>query len=150
MEIIEISAGQLALCLLFVVVAGLCSFSWKLGLERELAVGTLRVFAQLVLMGYVLRYVFRIGSAPLVLAIFGGMILFAVWTIWGRVKEKEVSYFVPVLVSMMLSYMVVSYVVTAVIIRADPWYNPRFFIPLGVFPGGEGQKAGGEGDQNEK
>ena len=44
---IEIGPFQLFLCLIFVVVAGTGSVVLRLGLERDLAWGTVRTFAQL-------------------------------------------------------------------------------------------------------
>jgi len=53
--IIQIGPLQLFLCLGFVLLAGGTSLYHKLGLERDLFVGTVRTFAQLFLMGYVLK-----------------------------------------------------------------------------------------------
>jgi putative ABC transport system permease protein len=131
LSVIDISYGQLMLSTVFVIVAGIASIRLKLGLERDLLWGTIRTFAQLFLIGYVLTYIFAIDSASLVLLVFTGMILFAARTISNRVKEKEVPYFIPTFVSMFVSYMLVTIVVTAFIVDTEPWYRPQYFIPLG-------------------
>lgn len=128
--IIEISPWQLLLCLGFVCLAGGTSFYHKLGLGRDLLVGTIRTFAQLFLMGYVLKFVFEVHVSWIVLLIFTFMIGAAVHIIKGRVKETSVSFVFPTFVSMLLSYTLVSYVVTAVIVGAKPWWTPQYFIPL--------------------
>ena len=46
---IEITPLQLALCLLFVLVAAIGSLVFRLRLEKDLAWGTVRTFAQLFL-----------------------------------------------------------------------------------------------------
>lgn len=91
-EIIQITAGQLALGLVFIVIAGLLSILHSLKLEKDLLVGTLRTFVQLFLLGYALKIIFKIDRAWLVAAVFLIMVLFAAWTILGRVRERQVSF----------------------------------------------------------
>lgn len=128
--IIEIGPLQLMLCLGFVLLAGGASIYHKLGLGRDLLVGTIRTFAQLFLMGYVLKFVFEANYSWLVLLIFSGMVTAAVHIIKGRVKERRIPFVMPTFVAMLISYSLVSYVVTAVIVGAKPWWTPQYFIPL--------------------
>jgi putative ABC transport system permease protein len=129
-EIIPIGLGQLAFGLTFIVVAGATSLYHALKLERDLLVGTIRTFAQLFLLGYILKFIFDLQNAAVVLAIFGFMIFFAAWEIHNRVKEKQIPFFWPVFGSMLISYVIVSYVVTAVMVKVEPWWKPQYFIPL--------------------
>ncbi len=131
MGTLEIGTFQLVLCLIFVLMSGLCSLLLSLKLERDILVGTVRTFAQLFLMGYTLRYVFEFSRVWVVLLLFSGMIGFAAWTIRGRVKERTVPFFRPTLISMLITYTAVTAVVTGVIVQARPWYLPQYFIPLG-------------------
>jgi putative ABC transport system permease protein len=59
------------------------------------------------------------------------MITAAVQIIRGRVGEKAIPYLLPMYFSMMVSYFLVGYVVTGVIIAASPWWLPQYFLPLG-------------------
>ncbi len=131
MNIVEITNIQLLLCLIFMLFTGLSSLFLALGLAKDIIIGTIRTFIQLFLMGFVLKYIFRLDNVYLVLLIFLGMIIFAAITIKGRVKEKRVSYIIPTSISMIIGYMVVTIIVTAVIIQVEPWYNPQYFIPIG-------------------
>ena len=131
MNIVEISPFQLLLCLIFILIAGTGSVVFRLNLEKDLAWGTVRTFAQLYLVGYVLKYIFQINNAYLVLVLFIWMIFWAAHAIRSRVQEKEVAFFLPTFVSMVISYTVVSIMVTAVIVQVEPWYTPRYFITLG-------------------
>jgi putative ABC transport system permease protein len=130
-EIIHIGAGQLALGLLFIAAAGLTSLFHALRLEKDLLVGTVRTFVQLSFLGYVLKFVFDLENGPIVLGLFGLMILFAAWTVRNRIEHRQVPFFWPVFVSMIFSYLVVSYTVTGVIVGVEPWWRPRYFLPLG-------------------
>ena len=141
MSLIEISPLQLALCALFVVVAGTGSAVLRLGLEKDLAWGTVRTFAQLFLVGYVLKFVFQLSNPYLVLLIFVWMVFWAAHAVRGRVKETKVAIFAPTFVSMVASYTTVTVVVTAFIIQVDPWYSPQYFIPLGGMIAGNSMNA---------
>ena len=66
--ILEIGPAQLALALVFILAAGAASLYQGLKLERDLLVGTLRTFAQLFLLGYILKYIFHLNSVWPVLA----------------------------------------------------------------------------------
>ena len=131
MNVVEISPLQLVLCLGFVLIAGISSLVFRLGLEKDLAWGTVRTFAQLFLVGYVLQFIFDIKNPYLILLYYAWMIFWAAQTIRGRVKEKQVRIFAPTFISMVISYMIVAITVTAGILQIRPWYTPQYFIPLG-------------------
>ena len=130
-EIVHIEIEQLAFGLLLILAAGITSVYHTLKLERDLIIGTVRTVVQLFLLGYVLHTVFAVENAPLVLAIFVFMVFFAALTIRGRIKEKRISFFWPVFISMIVSYSLVSFFVTAVVVNVEPWWKPQYFIPLG-------------------
>ncbi len=127
---IDINNSHLLIALVFVILAGAASMVHSLKLEKDLLIGTIRTFAQLFLLGYVLKFIFSVNTAWIVLSMFGCMIVFAAWTIYGRVKEKSFPFFFPVLFSMIVSFSLVGFIVTAVIVNVDPWWTPRYFIPL--------------------
>jgi len=131
MNVIDIGPLQLAFCFVFILVAGAGSATLKLGLERDLMIGTIRTFAQLGIMGYILKFIFDLDNVWLILLLFSFMVFWAAHAIKGRVKEQTVPIFVPTFVSMVLSYTLVSIVVTSVIVQVKPWYTPQYFIPLG-------------------
>lgn len=130
-HIIDIEPYKLAIGLVFVLISGLASLMYSLKLEKDLLIGTIRTFAQLFILGYVLKFVFALSNFYLVMSVFSFMILFAAWTIHSRVKIKQVPFFFPVFISMLLSFSFVSYMVTAVIVNVKPWWEPRYFLPLG-------------------
>ena len=131
MNVIDIGPLQLVYCFAFILIAGAGSMTLKLGLERDLLVGTIRTFAQLGILGYVLKFIFDLDNAWLILLLFSFMVFWAAHAIRGRVKEEKVSIFIPTFISMVTSYTLVSILVTSVIVQAKPWYTPQYFIPLG-------------------
>ena len=137
----NIDFWQLGLALFFIVMAGGASLWLKLGLGKDLLVGTARTFGQLFLMGYVLAYIFQIRLPWMVVLLFVGMIFFAARIVAGRVRGKGIPVMGPVLVSMLLSYLAISYLVSAAVVRADPWWEPRVFLPLGGMVVGNSMNA---------
>lgn len=128
--IIDIGPLQLAVCLVFILLAGATSMAYRLGLEKDLLIGTVRTFVQLYLMGYVLKFVFAVNVGWLVLLIFAAMVAAAVHTIRGRVRERSIPFVVPTFISMAVTYTLVSVLVTGVIVGAKPWWTPQYFIPM--------------------
>ncbi len=128
---LDIGILQLSLVLVFVLLAGIASLRLRLGLERDLLWGTLRTVAQLVLLGFVLTWIFQIRHWYIVLAVYALMIFFAARIIRGRVRAGNIRFFFPVFMSMLFSYMLISLFIVAVVVGADPWYQPEYFLPLG-------------------
>ena len=58
MGVIEIGNLQLILAAGFMVIAGVVSWREGMGLERDIAISTLRAFLQLIALGLVLKWVF--------------------------------------------------------------------------------------------
>ena len=127
---VPIDALDLALCLGFILTAGITSIVLELGLARDLLVGTIRCYAQLFLMGYVLDFVFATRTSGLTIGVFLVMVTAAAQVIRGRVGERGVPFVVPVFLSMFISYALVSFLVVAVIVGARPWWEPTYAIPL--------------------
>ncbi len=130
MNIIDIGYPGLLLSLSFVLLAGVSSLALRLNLHRDIFWGTVRTVSQLFLMGYVLRYVFRVNSPWLVLLLFTIMVFFAGRIVAGRVRDRDVPFHLPTVFSMLISASFVTIMVTAVIVRVEPWYQPSYFIPL--------------------
>ena len=136
-----IELWQLVMVLGFVLMAGGASLWLGLGLGKDLLIGTVRTFGQLFLMGYLLVHIFEWRIWWLTLLLFGGMIFFAAQIVVSRVKNQGVPVFWPILCSMLLSYMAISYLVVGVVVQADPWWEPRVFLPMGSMVVGNSMNA---------
>lgn len=129
--VIDIDLWRLALALVFSLLAGGCSLALKLGLGRDIALGTVRTIAQLFLMGWVLGIVFAVESPWLVLALFLAMAGAAAHTARGRISEKAVRFAWPMYASMAAVYLLVTMTVTGAIVHSVPWWKPQYFLPIG-------------------
>jgi putative ABC transport system permease protein len=127
---IDIGYVDLLVATLLVVVAGLVSLGLRLGLGRRLALASVRTVVQLLLVGYVLQTVFDLGHVAAVLGMALVMITAAARAAVRRPSRTFGGAFVRAFATLLLSGLAVTVTVTAVIIGTDPWYAPRYFIPL--------------------
>lgn len=132
---------QLALSALFLVVAAGLSLRYRLGLHRDLLVGGVRCFVQLLVMGYVLQVVFGLGSALVVVALLLLMGFFAARIAGSRVREKQVPFFLPTFAAIQISFLLVAFLVSYCVIGARPWWAPQYIIPIGGMLAGNAMNA---------
>ncbi len=127
---IELSTLDLVVSASLVVVAGLMSVLLRLNLERRLAVAALRTVVQLLLVGYVLRYVFRVEAWWAVAAAVLIMIVAASVASVRRSSRTYAQANLLALVTLFLTGLLTTYTVTGLVIGVRPWYLPQYLIPL--------------------
>lgn len=81
----EVSLLHLGIATGLLALSILASRLQKLDLEKDFAIGTVRSFVQLFAIGYILEAIFKLNSAPLVIAVLLIMTLVASQTASGRV-----------------------------------------------------------------
>jgi putative ABC transport system permease protein len=128
--VIEISWVQLAISTGFVVIVGILSLRLSLGLERDLAVATVRTFLQLIALGLVLRWVFGVDSPWLVVGILILMMAAAAQTIVKRAPDAPPGILGSSMITMLLTGFTVTFAVTGLIIQVEPWYRAQYVIPI--------------------
>ena len=138
---IDIDLVQLGIASGFVLLGGVLSLVQRLGLGRDLAVGTVRTFVQLIAMGYLLEIIFGLEAALPVVGLYVVQTWFAARIVRGRVKERSVDFFAPTLMAVQGSFFLVTFCVTAFIIGAQPWWKPQYFIPIGGMVAGNSMNA---------
>ncbi len=130
MGVIEIGTLELALATGFVLVSGGLALLFRLGLTRPLLIATVRTYVQLLGLGLVLKWIFRIDNLWLVLAIFALMMLTAAHTILARLGLWAPRVVVGTLGGVVLSSVTVTFAVTGLLIHLEPWYEPRYLLPI--------------------
>lgn len=128
--IIELSYIDLFIGIGLIVIAiGLSVFS-RLQLEKDLFVGAVRTFVQLIAVGYVLNIVFSIEAWYAVIAVLLLMFGIAVHTILGRQRYRFKNMIPIITVSLMIGTGLTLFIVVYVIIQVEPWYSPQYVIPI--------------------
>ncbi len=113
-----------------VLVAGAISVALRLGLEKRLAVASIRTIVQLGLLGYVLRWVFGHDTPWPVLAWIAVMIGTAGRAAVARASRRYGRIHLDAFVTLALTALATTFTVTSVIIGVDPWHKAQYVIPL--------------------
>lgn len=128
--IIDLSWLDLTLAAGLILIAFGLSRWQAVGLGRDIVVGAIRAVVQLVLVGYVLVYIFGLDQWYLVVAALVVMLVVATKTAVDRQDDKNRELFGIVGVAMLIGSGLTLVYVGAVVVRMEPWYNPRYLIPL--------------------
>lgn len=131
-EYIRLETLDLVLAGLLVLVNGGLSLALRLHLERPLAVATLRMVVQLGAVALILKALFATVSPWLTAGVAAVMVLFAGREIVARQERRLAgwwSYGLGVGCMAAAAIAVTLFTLTTQI-QAEPWYHPRFAIPL--------------------
>jgi len=129
---IQLNYIDLAIASVLLLVAGGVSMSLRLGLEKSLGIAALRTVVQLTLVGLVLKILFHMvspwwtGLAALVMMLLAGREALARQTLkLSRGWSLGIAT-----TSIMIAGTVVTTLALTTAIRPEPWFDPRFAIPL--------------------
>ena len=125
-----ISPTALALSSLLVVTAGAVSLALRLSLERSLALAATRTIVQLLAVGAVLSWVFRLDDPRLLGLVMLLMIGAASFAAVGRASRTFKGALGGAFVTLVLTGSLTTFTVTGLIIGVDPWYRAQYVIPL--------------------
>ena len=120
-----------SLSLAFIPVAAVLwvMFKWSIGSGNALY-ALIRMLGQLLLVGYFLSYIFESDSSWIVVAVLAVMVFASSWIGLGSIKEHRHLLYRRALLAIGLGGGLVLLLVTQGVLNLDPWYSPRYFIPL--------------------
>ncbi|MCA1657198.1 MAG: iron export ABC transporter permease subunit FetB [Actinobacteria bacterium] len=127
---IELSYSQVCLAALLIAVNGVISVLLRLGLERRLFLAAVCTVVQLLFIGLVLEWVFRVGRLHVVIALMMTMTLIAGVAAAQRAHVRYPGIWVNSIVSVWLSSWLMASFALFVIMPVKPWYSPQHAIPL--------------------
>ena len=118
--------------LIIFIPSGIVSFliySWSLEWKNSLyALG--RMLGQLVLMGYFLSYIFNSNSSLTILCILISMVVVASWIALRILNKKRINLLKYAFIAIAIGGGINLFIVTHLLLQLDPWYMPRFMVPL--------------------
>lgn len=132
MTAITLQPGDLVVAAALLVLDGALSVALGLGLHRAMLVAAARMVVQLLLIGLVLRAVFQAGSAAATLGILAVMTLVAIREAAARPRHRLArfgSYAVTGL-AVGASTALAALLALTTVLRPEPWWNPRYAIPV--------------------
>lgn len=132
MQLIELSAFDLAMSASLVLALAGLSLRLSLGIEGKLLIAALRTVIQLSLLGLVLKVLFA-QSHPLPIGALAMFMLFvAGYEVMARQQRRFAGFWgigVGTL-SMFISSFSVTLLALTLVIRVEPWYSVQYLIPL--------------------
>ena len=132
MDYIRLDEWDLVLAGLLLFVNGALSLVLRLDLERRLAIAAVRMVVQLLAVGFVLKALFESASPWLTGLAALAMILIAGREIVARQDRRLTGWWAYGLGvgCMALAAVVVTLFALTTQIQAEPWYDPRFALPI--------------------
>ena len=130
-EIVEIGPWRLASAYLFLVILLFLVNRQGIGREKEIFISAMRMTVQLIAVGYILVYIFEQKHVAVTLLVLVVMQFFAVRNIYGRVKvpiKKKLRHVI--ILSMITGTGATIFYFLLLVINIEPWYEPRYFIPI--------------------
>lgn len=132
MSAVAISPGDLSIAAILVLLSALCSLLLSLRVHKALLVASARMVVQLLLVGFVLRIVFRIdrpGLTLLVLVLMAGAAIYEVGARQQRRLRGGWHYLAGGAPMVSAALLIVVLALTTAL-RPSPWYDARAAIPL--------------------
>lgn len=130
MNYLELDVWPVAGAAAFVLIAGVVSLGLRLGLERQLALGVVRATLQLLALGYALTWVFAQRSLVFTGLAMLVMVAAAARAALARAAWKVHGGYLGAFLSLVSTAGVMAIVGSGLLVRADPWYEPRVLLPL--------------------
>ncbi len=128
---VNLNIWQLVAAYVFVIILILIVRMRGIAREKQILLSTVRMTVQLVLVGYLLVYLFDNINPFFTIGVVIIMEVFAVYNIFKRAKyrlSKRLKR--AVAISMTIGTLNCLFYFLLVVLRVNPWYNPRYFIPI--------------------
>ncbi|MEO1388774.1 MAG: iron export ABC transporter permease subunit FetB [Cyanobacteria bacterium J06634_6] len=113
---------------LMAIAIGIASWQ-RLGLAKTLAIATFRTLVQLLFVGVFLSFIFA-SDWPAVIAVLLLMATIAAVVARNRIDKELPRLLKWVWLAIFTSGLVTMAYVSLLVINLDPWYDPRYLIPL--------------------
>ena len=129
-SIYVIKLHRLALVFFPVLVVIVIFLKWKIQVKTTIY-ALCRMLSQLLLVGYFLAYIFQSNRAMITIGVLSIMLGTSSWIALRTVKHVRKSLYLIALGSIALGGISTLAVVIKGVLNVQPWFNPRFLIPLG-------------------
>lgn len=104
-------------------------FRWAAGTKTAIY-ATLRMLIQLLLIGYVLVYIFTADHPGIIIGVLAVMLIAASWIAIRPVRLKQPRVYLNALAAISVSGLVTLGLVSQFVIGVEPWFSPRYVVPL--------------------
>ncbi len=129
-DYIQLTPWDLGLAAVLLIIPALISIALKLGLEKSLAIASIRTVVQLAFLGLILEWVFTADRWFYVVPMLGVMLFFAARAGIQRSSRRFRGSYLAAFGALALATSVTTFSVTEVILDVENWYDPQYVIPL--------------------
>jgi putative ABC transport system permease protein len=129
---ILLSPFDVAIAAVLIVLDAVLSLLLRLDLHRQLAIATVRLVIQLVLVGFILRAVFALASPLVTLGVVLTMIAIAGREVASRPEQRlgRLGNYAVGASAVFIATALTAILALTTAIRPHPWYDPHYAIPL--------------------
>ncbi len=124
-----ISLQGLFIAFLPVAVVLAIMLRWSAGAPTAIY-ASLRMLAQLLLIGYVLVYIFESDRPAFILAVLVLMLAVASWIAIRPLQNKQPRMYLNSLAAISVGGILTLALVSQAVIGVEPWFSPRYVVPL--------------------
>ncbi len=132
MNYVSLDIFDLAVAALLILINGAISVLFSLGIARSLFIAAIRMSVQLAAVGFVLRYVFSQSTLWLIGLIAIAMVLIAGREVMSRQKYRFAGFWgygIGVTALFAAGFTTLLFAML-IVINPDPWYEPRYLLPI--------------------
>lgn len=129
-RLIQLDWVDLVLALGMMAIAIGLSAWQRLGLEWNLALATVRTVVQLLVVGYILKFIFDFDNPWAVLAVLAVMLTIAAVVARNRISKKYPTLLPLVWGSILVSTALTLSYTNLLVIQPAKWYEAQYLIPL--------------------
>lgn len=132
MQMIQLTAFDLTMASMLVILLALVTWKTNIGLHFQLLFSAVRTTIQLLILGLVLKVLFDISYWPLIALMSLAMLLVGAREVFARQQKrfKGIWGFSIGATSLFISSFTVTIFTLLLVVEADPWYQPQYSIPL--------------------
>ena len=127
---IDIPIWRMGFAYILFLVVMYVTWRKQLKISRDILNAVFRMTLQLILMGFLLTYIFRMELWFVVTAIFFIMVFFAAQTIVNRSGIRFKGVYRILFLSILCGGGSILFIFIFCIVNNQPWFSPRYFIPL--------------------
>lgn len=129
MTVAIIPLWQLAIAFIPALMVIAVFYWWQLSVTSMLY-AFVRMFVQLLLVGYFLLWLFAVEQAWLILLLLLFMVLVSGWIALRTVRAHRGALFLLVVVAILLGGGFTLVLITQFVLKAEPWFRANMLIPL--------------------
>lgn len=126
---VDLSLGRLALALIPILAVAWISFRW-VHHSSELFIATARMVVQLLAIGYVLVFLFKVENPFLAIGVVAFMIMVSSWIAIRTVKSGRLKAYRDALLAVGLGGGLILLLIVVGVLGLEPWFDLKYVVPL--------------------